>query len=427
LKRKLDPKSVADADFSCFRAYQRSWELAHIIQTESFLVPTNVLGFGLKHRREEVRTAALQAITERIKNGELIWIPQLRKPSSVAGFRAYLRLAKRKDIGVLSSGACKSRPFIEFQLLQRLTRARTAKQAQRYYQRLREIRVPKRTQLFGIAVDMVKSGDFSKLMDLCETLSTEEAILAPEAIGERITVPELRLLLNTLDSWIHAFPSKVARPYDYAKATGLAEAILRVSERRHLAELRKFMKSRALSPPMRAIVLALIRHGSLSDFEKVLQKIGRANERVEFWNHIELGNAIVQLMMRTSNSIPRFLEDLIRRAEFWNYILPENRRKTSRNDLLPIKDYLNRGLFVRLVGYGIIGATRARDADILVRLAGHSYGFLARAAAMRLADLLQSDALNVLAKVIEPRVQQGKVESFANALRFAEMRVFGML
>jgi len=44
-----------------------------------------------------------------------------------------------------------------------------------------------------------------------------------------------------------------------------------------------------------------------------------------------------------------------------------------------------------------------------------------------LADLLQAEALNFLAEGIQTRVQQGNAESFAEALRFAEMRVGGLI
>ena len=96
-------------------------------------------------------------------------------------------------------------------------------------------------------------------------------------------------------------------------------------------------------------------------------------------------------------------------------------------DLLPLKDLDNRALFVRLVAYGVIGASKSGDKDLLVRLSGHNYGLVARAAATRLADLLGKDALNALAKEIETYIQQRKVASFADALRFAEMRVFGVI
>ena len=89
LKRKINTKLFLEADFSCFRAYQRSWELARLITIESLSLPADVLTFGLRHRREEVRDAALLAVASRIKQGELTWLSQLRQSSSLATFRAY--------------------------------------------------------------------------------------------------------------------------------------------------------------------------------------------------------------------------------------------------------------------------------------------------------------------------------------------------
>ena len=68
-------------------------------------------------------------------------------------------------------------------------------------------------------------------------------------------------------------------------------------------------------------------------------------------------------MERAAIGIPKFLTDMIRRQEFWKYVRPEERSKTPRNDLLPINDFLNRGLFIRLVGYAIIGSATMRDSD----------------------------------------------------------------
>ena len=426
LKRKINTKLFLEADFSCFRAYQRSWELARLITIESLSLPADVLTFGLRHRREEVRDAALLAVASRIKQGELTWLSQLRQSSSLASFRAYLKLTSRKDIPVVSNSAA-SRAGFEFSTIQRLKRATSAKQAQNTWQRLAQIRIPDRVRLFGEATILAKNGDLTTLVELCDGLSKDEAVVVLEALTAPVSIPEMRLLLDKLDSWLDALPKETERPSDYAKATALAEAILRVSERRHLPQLRQFARSAMLLPPMRAIVLALMTLGSLSDFKNVLQKIADADERVEFWNHIQLGHSVAKLMERAAIGIPKSLTDIIRRQEFWRYVRPEDRSKTSRNELLPINDFLNRGLFVRLVGYAIIGSATTRDSDVLVRLSGHKYGFLARAAATRLADLLQNEALNHLTKVIEARVQQGDVESFSGALRFAEMRVFEVI
>jgi hypothetical protein len=178
---------------------------------------------------------------------------------------------------------------------------------------------------------------------------------------------------------------------------------------------------------MRSIVLALMSHGSLADLKNMLHKIAVAEEGVEFWNHIELGIAAAALVERSKRGIPKFLSEVIDRREFWNYLPAEERRKAPPTDLLPIKNFLNRALFVRLIGCGLIGAATFAEPQILVRLSCHSYGFLARLAATRLADLHQQAALNLLTEVIEARLQQPNVESFANALRFGEMRAFDVI
>jgi len=211
------------------------------------------------------------------------------------------------------------------------------------------------------------------------------------------------------------------------KGLALAEAVARVSTSHHLPQLRRCVESLSLAPAMRPVVLTLLTHGSASDLENLLGKIAGADYGVKFWNHTELGHRAAELTARRADSIPNTLQDAIRRKEFWTYLPWKERKSASQEDLLPIKNPSNRALFVRLAGYGIIGAARVQDASLLARLSGHGYGLLARAAAIRLADLLHEDALKLLTKEIDVHIQRRDVESLSDALRFAEMRVFGLI
>jgi conflict system STAND superfamily ATPase len=419
LKRKLDAKMFRDADFACFRAYERSWELARLLALGPTSLPPDVISFGLRHRREEVIAAALRAVAARMNNGDLGWITLLRASSSIASFRAYLWLVASREISLLSADP-KSRTLLEFSLLQRLQRARSAAEVETLWHRFIGIRSPNRVRLFGEAVALVKSGTLGDLLELAETLPKDEALIVLDAVSAPVSREDMQLLLDKLTLWIKAFPSNSEATVYHGKPVALSEAILRVSQRRHVPQLRKYLKTATLSPPMRSIVLALMSHGSLADLKTMLRKIAAAEERVEFWNHIGLGVAAAALVERSNRGTPKFLGEVIDRREFWNYLPAEERRKAPATDLLPIKNVLNRALFVRLVGCGLIGAATFAEPQILVRLSCHSYGFLARLAATRLADLHQQGTLNLLSEVIEARLQQPNVEAFSNALRLAK-------
>ena len=426
LRRKLGENVFPDGYFSCFRDFKHSWELTRLIAQDPVSLPAAVLGFGLRHRREEVREAALHAVAERIKKGESDWVAQLARSSSLPSFRAYLRLVFRRDIPLPVASAA-TRTLLEFSLLQRLERTSSIREAQQQRRCIAEARLPNRVRVFCKALFLAKTRRLTTLLNLCDRLARDEAVLALQAVEADVSVSDMTLLLDKFASWTYRYGGRHSERSRNAKLIALAEAILRASTRKHLPQLRHFVKSATLSPATRPIVLALMAHGSSSDFENVLGRIATADETLKFWNHTQLGHCAAALMSRSSDGIPTFLKDATRPKEFWIYLGSEERRRASAEDLLPLNHVKNRALFIRLVGYGAIGAAKSQDADLLVRLSGHGYGMVARAAATRLADLLGKDVLNLLAKEIDTHIQQRKVESFANAIRFAEMRVFGLI
>ncbi|MGO8744235.1 MAG: hypothetical protein ACLQUR_17770 [Limisphaerales bacterium] len=426
LKRKLGEQPFADGDFSSFRNYQLSWELTRLISEIPHALPDELLRYSLRHRREEVREATIQAIAEQTKAGKLTWISRLRVSASQANFQAYLQLVGMRDIPI-SNQITASRAQLEFSQLQRLERAATSREAHEQYRRLARLRPPKRVRLFGKALLLLKTGCLCNLLRARERVSREAYSISLEAVRSQVTTAEFKMLLNTYSALAVKPSGQTERRSDDVNAWAIANAISRVSKAEHLPLLRRAIETLRFSPAIRPLILASLRHGALKDFELLLERVSHADEKVELWNHIQIGHEAASLMRRTCTRMPKGLKLCFNRKEFWTYILPKERRKTTAKDLLPIKTADNRALFVRLVGYGMIGVASTRHTTTLVRLSTHEYSQLARAAATRLADLLGENALKVLANEIDVRLRTRNLDPFAYALRYAEMRVFGLV
>jgi hypothetical protein len=126
-------------------------------------------------------------------------------------------------------------------------------------------------------------------------------------------------------------------------------------------------------------------------------------------------------MARVGGGIPKWLIHVLRKHEFDEYIPSGERSRKSKRDLLPIRCVDNRSLYVRIASYGAMGLARKGQESILLRLASHRYGMVAAAAAARLVRLRGPPGLEQLVEGIPERIEQRQAESYAAALRLAEM------
>jgi hypothetical protein len=74
LKRKLAGNVLTPQDYALFRGYQLALEFAGVILEAPLAVPEKVLIHALRHRRAEVRDAALQVIVHQFSRGRWFWI-----------------------------------------------------------------------------------------------------------------------------------------------------------------------------------------------------------------------------------------------------------------------------------------------------------------------------------------------------------------
>jgi hypothetical protein len=170
----------------------------------------------------------------------------------------------------------------------------------------------------------------------------------------------------------------------------------------------------------------MFREGDLADLRFVLKRVAAEETKVDYWNHTGLGHALARKLQTVATGVPDFLLDIQARAEFWQYMLADERRPSRRNELLPIGSVENRALYVRLAAYGMIGSATEGDEDLLIKLASHDYGLIARDAAIRLVRLRGEGALRLLSERIDETVGSGTSRTLAEALRACEIELHGL-
>lgn len=426
LRRKLGELPLTDEDYSAFRNYQLSAEMAFLILEDPLSLPRGVVIFGLHHRREEVREACIRAIALKVKHGDWSWITRLRKSSSIYWREAYEKLILQEDVPIPKENIVTDRAIDEFVLLKKIASTHIPTEARKLFKILQKMRPPVRSLLFGKALTYIREGRIKSLLRKAQQSSEKEARVLLAAIDGKITSTDFCTMLSTYEDWNSKERGRDEAPILYAKSNALAAAILRSMSNKYLPFLLKTMKNIRLTPSSRGIVFALVKCGNLNGFKLVLDRIALEKEKVDYWNHTELGHAATRQMEKVAKGIPRFLRDIERREEFWNYIQRADRLTKQKKDLLPIKCVANRPLYIRLAAYSIIGAAEKKDQEVLMRLVGHDYGLIARSAAIRLVHLLGQSAFWKLSTKVDESIKTGRSGSFADALRFAEIEFFGL-
>jgi hypothetical protein len=208
-------------------------------------------------------------------------------------------------------------------------------------------------------------------------------------------------------------------PSIHANASALAAAILRSASYEKLARLREAMKTILLTPSSRDVVLTLLKSGDLDDLKFVLDRVAESEDRIDFWNHTELGRTLARRMKEIDGGVPNFLNEILNKEEFWEGIPAEERAEKSEDELLSLKNGDNRALHVRLAAYAIIGIAKEADQEHLMRLTTYNYGLIARTAAVRLVRLMEGKAITFLNSGIDNVIKSGKSSSLAEALRAA--------
>ena len=428
LRRKLGESPLVEKDYLAFRDYQLSAELAFLILKEPLLMPKQLLLYGLRHRRDEVRNACRDVIALRVKQGEWGWIDALRKSSSPDFRRAYESLIRRGDVPLPPPAVVgSSRSTREFALLKQINLARSPAEARLRWKQLREIHPAVRYGLLGKALAYLRGGQIRRLLAEASKVPAERAEVLLAALGETVNAVGFATLVRTYEKCCREESGRYERPAAYSRNTALADAIARSMCTGHLPLLRRTIRRIPLKPSARGLAFGLLQYGNLDDYRLLLTRIARSREPIDFSNHTELGHTIAKRLADIARRVPGFLREIARTEEFWGeYIHPSDRPSWPKRKLLPITNVGNRQLYIRLAGYGMIGSAKQADRGLLTRLASHSYGLIARAAAISLVRLMGRSALEQLAEQIDRSLQDRKAKDLADAIRFAEIEYFGL-
>ncbi len=426
LRKKLGETPLIDEDYLSFRSYRLSAEMAGLILEHPLSVPRELLFYGLRHRRREVQEACRYTVAEQVKGGDWSWIGILRKSNSVARRQAYEELILRDDVGIPEKMRDRNRALEEFAILKKINLSRDPSDARKLFKMLQKARVPRRSLLFGKSLAYVREGRLESLLRELNRTSVRKAELLLSAIDKRITKADFLVMLSAYKVWNLKERDRYETPSVHAKASAIAAAISRSMRHKYLPQLREAVKSIQLTPSSRDIILSLLKYGSLRDIQIVLQRFEKAEHKIDFWNHTELGRLAAKRMAEKSKGISKFLLDIMESKEFWEYIPNEERKRLAKKDLLAIRDLSNRALYVRLSGYAMIGTANEENEKQLLGLAHHYYGLVARAAAIRLVRLLGDKALRRLGTMIDESIRSGRSKSLADAIRSAEVELFGL-
>lgn len=425
LKRRLTNQQITSEELGLFRGYKLAVELAGLISEAPRFIPEKLLHYGLRHRRGEVRNASLQAVIQQLCNGDWSWIDRLERSSSIPLSRAYRELVC--DRSIPSPPAESNNLAIQrFSILQKLARSRLPKKTtEQSVSDLIKLRAPKRMLLFAKALIMGRQEHIAELVRLCQRSNATVCDICMSAMGAGVTDRDFEVLIQTYVAW-NAQETEKRRALS-RKANAAAKAIFRTTTEARIPELFTYLERINLFWSSREVIAALLKYANAEVLEHILHKIAHSEYEVDYWNHTELGNILEKRLLSTPQGIPSFLLNIAKTEEFWTYVEKKDKRGSTERIFLPIKNPGNRPLFIRLAGYALLGFATKADTDLLLRLATHEYGLIARSAAKRLVGFFGTEALAMLTSRIDEGIQEEKTKSIANAIAAAEMEIFAVI
>lgn len=426
LRKKLGGKLLSGEDYFAFREYQLSTEMAALILENPSSISKDLLMYGLRHLREDVKEACKRAIAFQVKKGDLNWIERLRKSNSLNYRRAYVALVLKDDVRISRKLSTKSKAINEFMLLKKIAKSPSSTEVRLLLKSLQRLRPPIWIELIGKALTYIREHRIERTIRMAQKMSENKAEIVLSVIDNKISSDDFNILLATYVEW-NAKERDRYKPHNfYIKPNALANAILRAMEAKYIPRIRKTVKVIRLTQSSREIAHILLRYGTVKDFEFLLKRIAKEEHEIYYLNHTELGITAGKRFEMITKHLPKFLHKIGEKEEFWRYIHSEDRDKFMKRDLLPLKYVGNRRLYIRLVAYAMIGAARIEDQDLLIKLSTHNYGLIARTAAVKLTRVLSESALRKLSAAADDAITRGASKLLAESLRSAEIDLYGV-
>jgi hypothetical protein len=433
LRSKISGSPLGQRDWSLFRRYRLGIELAGMISASPLECPDQVLTWALRSKRRTVREAAFEAVARKVANGRRRWIAVLSKSSSAPYRSAYERLAMRGELPLLptdSSGSA-ARPLREFGLLQRIARAEPGGALRTFLSELKRRRPRTRIWLFAKGISTHRVWGLTPTLRRAVKLAAPKLEALMNSAGCRVSEPEFVALLElyvTLNQKEGALSGdtnlRLGRVRE-DKASAVGKTILGMHPPPNLKPLRDMFQEITLTPSAQYLALALARFGNATDIVRIIKKVEQADYDIRYWFQVEMGRVLESRMKELGEPAPVELVGLCRRRDFWEDSRGRS-SKTAARDKLPLKSLDNRALYLRLVAHTVIGGAWHDNLDLLKELAQHGYRMIARAAAVRLAQLAGEDGIRTLQSVSTHAIEHGNAEAFGLAVRDAEIERLGL-
>ena len=425
LGRKLEERPFDHEDYKTLQGYQYGLELTFLLMKHQATIPTDVIFAGLRHKRSEVSNTCKEILIDRVRGGDWNLVERIRVSSGRKFHEIYDELVLRNGITPTKYEHC-TRAMVEFGILRALSSSNETHKAEAAFKQLKKLRPRKRAALLGEGMYRLKRHGLEDVLRMVQDHRADDADAILHAIPATLTRRQFALMLKAYELWNLGETERAVSIT--AKAKALAEIIERCMNPLFVPLLRKTVKRIRLAEAdsSRYLVHSLLRFGVSQDVAMILDRIAREQDAIYFHNHTELGRSVAKRMAKAKSPFPRFLSSIIGKREFWQSIHGKEREKVSGQDLLPVRETYNRALYIRLVAYTAIGASSAKDTQVLLKLSHHRYGLVARAASLRLVQLLGEEAIRELAIPIRQSLSEGKTDSVAAAIRYAEIEFYGV-
>lgn len=145
----------------------------------------------------------------------------------------------------------------------------------------------------------------------------------------------------------------------------VSRAVVRCVEPGDRPHLRQFLKQLRLDPPVRDLIMALVKVGDASDVRFALELIASHPERAEFWTIPLLANT---LATHSDRSLLSWLMPMADSKEFWEYVGADR-----ASPPLPVANHENLYIFKRLAGACLASICGPGEWLLLKRLLFHEY------------------------------------------------------
>ena len=188
----------------------------------------------------------------------------------------------------------------------------------------------------------------------------------------------------------------------------VSRAILNISTKSDIPELKRILSRIRLNPPSREMVYALCKFGSENEFSFLFKLFFNYKDEIDFWNSFDVVNRISNMATRSHVSL---LQNIIRKKEFWNYYNYRERPKSK----ITVGNFDNLYFIKRLAGTAFGKVASRTQFPLIFKMLCHDYWIVWHAALeaiRRHAALVDIESLMEIA-IANPSKSDGVIEAIS--------------